>query len=358
MSGRRLSTRWRVSIALLVCAALATGTTAALAVGVLLALLGGTGSAAVHLSTQSLRGVIGAVAVAGGLAVWPALGAGLLLARPLWMASEQLARGAQALAAREDGAGAAVLPAGAPVELAGAAGALRAIAAGLRDEEEGRRRFVADAAHELRTPVTGLRAYLEAMRDGVLPCDGERVELALGELARMDRLIADLGKLSALETATAPPAPLGYDLGPQLREVLALFRPAMSARSLRLDVDIPERTLSVRARPDDVAEVLHNLLRNATDYGRAGGAVRLRVDRTPGWVRLRLYNDVRAPVERPERLFDRFYRSDPSRARATGGSGLGLPIVRRLVLGMGGTVALRPAGRSGIEAVVRLPAAR
>jgi signal transduction histidine kinase len=192
----------------------------------------------------------------------------------------------------------------------------------------------------------------------VLPCDSERIHLALGELGRLERLIADLGKLAALDATTARPVPVPYDLGAQVRELVALYQPALTARCLCLDVDIGAGTFPVRARADDVAEVLHNLLRNATDYARAGGSVRLRVDRTPGWVRLRIYNDVPAPVQQPERFFERFYRTDPSRARSTGGSGLGLSIVRRLVHGMGGTITLRPAGRSGVEAILRLPAGR
>jgi two-component system sensor histidine kinase BaeS len=352
---RSISLRGRIYLALGISIAITTAALVALATDLLVIRLSSATGQSSAASTGFPWDVAGLLAVGAALAFWPAMAVGLVVMRPAWQSLRGLTRRVEDLADGRDGDafdGWAL-----PPELASLAAALDRVAAREVEREVLRQRFAADAAHELRTPVTGLRAYLEAMRDGALPADGEYLNRTLTELSRMERLIGDLDRLVSLNGGMRPPSMTSYDYGEQLREVLAVYGPLLSQRRLSLETRLASEGLMVLADRDRVAEALHNLLSNASRYARAGGLVRIAVDRTPGWVRTRLYNDVDAPVERPARLLERFYRGEGSRARTTGGSGLGLAITRQLLEGMGATIRVRAAGRRGIEVDLRLRSA-
>lgn len=206
-------------------------------------------------------------------------------------------------------------------------------------------RFVADAAHELRSPITGARAAfeIEAMTTGGgLAADG------IGELDRAGRLIDDLLVLARRQG------------GPRIRvdvDVDDLVRTEINgARSRFPDVDIggvlePAR---LQANPDDVRRVIGNLLENACRYGDK--AVQLAVSGSDDNVVVTVDDDGPGiPAEHRLDVFERFTRLDESRARSTGGSGLGLAIVHELVSGLGGTVAIGNSSLGGASLRVELP---
>ena len=214
------------------------------------------------------------------------------------------------------------------------------------------RAFVADAAHELRSPLTNMRTELEVAQR--LP-DTDWPALAtdlLTDVDRLSRLVDDLLLLARADDGTAArvlAAPLQeVDLGAVVGDVVSRYPGAAYAP--------PAEPVTVTGAPDALGRVVANLLDNAVRHARS--QVRVAVTGEGGQARITVTDDGPGiPAADRERVFDRFTRLDDARARDAGGSGLGLAIVRELVRRHGGTVTLADAG-PGLTADVRLPATR
>ena len=208
------------------------------------------------------------------------------------------------------------------------------MASELEESERQRRDLIANAAHELRTPLTNL----EGIRDGVIPADRGTYESLLEEVERLARLARSLDDLAAGDRATNRSTAVDVDLADHLAAAAELARPTFDARSLVLErrwaASIP-----ARVDPDQLAQVLANLLQNAARYAPHGGTVTLAAETRPDTILVSLTNhgeDI--PEEDLPRVFERFYRVEKSRDRARGGAGIGLAIVKQLVEGWGGRV--------------------
>ncbi|MCU1433256.1 MAG: two-component sensor histidine kinase [Actinotalea sp.] len=232
--------------------------------------------------------------------------------------------------------------------------AFNAMAADLAAVDAQRRRLVADVSHELRTPLTALQAQLENMADGV--SGTETVGTALAQTARLSRLVRQLLDLSRLEAGEVPLHRERLDVQRLVDD--ALDEAAALGRDVHLEGRVDPPGLVVHADPERLAQVLANLLDNATRHSPAGGRVLLTASRRPVGVRLEVVDEGPGigPDDR-ERVFSRFTRTDAARASSSGGSGLGLSIVRWVVDLHGGAVhvgAAPPGG--GCRLVVDLPA--
>ena len=233
-----------------------------------------------------------------------------------------------------------------------------ALAQTLSDDARARRQWVADTSHELRTPLTVLRGELEALLDGVRPLDRAALESLSTEVARLQRLAEDLGELARsdrgeLSLSLASLSPLEVP-----GEVVAHFRPRFAASSLTLDVTPTEGPWRVKADRVRLGQVFTNLLENSLRYTDAGG--RLEVSTRGDGGRLVMRFDDTAPGLPPEalpRLFERFFRAEPSRSRARGGAGLGLAISQRLTEAHGGTLRALPSPIGGLPVELTLPLA-
>lgn len=217
------------------------------------------------------------------------------------------------------------------------------------------RRFVADASHELRSPLTavgGMIEMLELGADGGDPATRQRIQRSLiREVDRMGRLVADLLTLSRIDRAPPRLEPLRLDA-----VVEDLRAP--------LEVLAREHLLAIQVGPvppivgsaDLLAQVVINLVENATKYTPAGGRIDVGVGVDEGWVYLRVADSGSgvSPDAIP-RIFERFYRADTSRSRASGGFGLGLAIVGAIVAAHGGTVGVESAVGVGTVFTVRFP---
>jgi signal transduction histidine kinase len=217
----------------------------------------------------------------------------------------------------------------------------------LRSQEQ----FVADASHQLRTPLTALRLRLENLEADTGPAARESLVGALAEVERLSGLVEGLLALARSDAGGAPAEPV------DLAEIVATRAEAWSAlageRGVRLTTATAGEAVA-RAAPDRVEQVLDNLLSNALEVSPPGGTIRLASGRDGDRVELHVVDEGPGLTpEQRERAFDRFWRGGSS----TGGSGLGLAIVARLVAADGGEVELRAAVPHGIDAVVRLPAA-
>lgn len=288
--------------------------------------------------------------LAGGLGILSAL----LLAVPLTRPLRRLSDGATRI--QEGDLGARVEPSGG-AELEQLAQALNQLAATLEREEELRKEATADLAHELRTPLTGIISRIEAAQDGVLADDAANLEAMHTEALRLKQLVADLGSLAEAQQPALLLARTAVDIGQLVREACDIRGPAFAERGLHLVVE-DERAV-VAGDGARIRQVLDNLLSNALRYTDPGGTVtvRSRVDGDHGVIDVADTGIGLAADELP-RVFDRFWRSDKSRARSRGGAGIGLAIVRQLVRAHDGRIDVSSHPGEGSTFTVWLPLLR
>ncbi|MGZ8178339.1 sensor histidine kinase [Williamsia sp. SKLECPSW1] len=226
-----------------------------------------------------------------------------------------------------------------------------------RGAQQAVRQFVADAAHELRTPITGVQAVaetlLQADRDTPVE-ERERLTLLLiQETRRAGRLVDDMLEMARIDTGiTLSPRPtdIGAVAGEQAERV-RLLHP-------ELTIEVQGSAPHAMADPVRVAQIVANLVDNACQATPAGGRVQLTVDASPGWVHLVVSDSgVGIPAQDRDRVFERMVRLDDSRDRRSGGSGLGLAVARGLARSHGGDVVLVPTEPPGAVFRLDLPVA-
>jgi len=239
------------------------------------------------------------------------------------------------------------------------ADAFNQMAARLDASEELRRRLLSDVAHELRTPVATLNAYLEGLEDGITDLDADTVGLLRAQGARLTRLSEDL---SAVTRAESGEIQLSLDRRDPAELLEQAFRTAHD-RAQALGIDLSMETgpglPAVLVDPDRMAQVLGNLVDNALRHTESGGRVVLAGHVSGSAVRLTV-TDTGEGIEARHlpHVFERFYRAESARDRASGGSGIGLAIAKALVEAQDGTVAVASAGRgAGSRFEVTLPIA-
>ncbi|MDQ2934999.1 MAG: ATP-binding protein, partial [Chloroflexota bacterium] len=263
--------------------------------------------------------------------------------RPL----ENLTRATHALAA---GDLAARVPEPPDAELRRLAQEFNQMAATLERVEELRRALVEDIAHELRTPLTSLRGYTEALADGVVEPTPEMLRNVQEEIERLTRLVEGLDQLARGEREARQRARLEVDLSAVVQRALELASPGLARRgiSVRLehDGDLPR----LLAEPDGIGQVMTNLVHNAARYTDDGGAISVRLRAEGQWLRCTVENDgPPIPADHLPLIWERLHRVDRSRARASGGAGIGLAIVRQIVEAHGGSVGANSGeGRTAI----------
>ena len=241
-------------------------------------------------------------------------------------------------------------------ELGELARAFNDMAARLAENERLRKQMVSDVAHELRSPVTNLRCTLEAIQDGLASPDRASIDVLQEETLFLQRLIADLEELALADAGQLTLRRTRVDLGALLGRVVQLQQSGSGAPvAFEADPRLPE----VTGDPDRLEQVFRNLLVNARTHTPPNGRIEVRAVPDGASVRVDV-TDSGAGIDAEHLLhvFDRFYRADSSRNRATGGAGLGLAIARQLVTAHGGTITAHSAGRGqGATFTVLLPVA-
>jgi signal transduction histidine kinase len=251
------------------------------------------------------------------------------------------------------------VPAGGKDEVGELAGSFNAMADSLEATERRRLELVGDVAHELRTPIATLDGYLEGLQDGVVQPDPGTWKLLRRETSRLARLVDDLSQLWRAEARQLPLAISEVDLGALVRETIESARPAAAERRIELRATVPSR-FTANADHDRVAQILGNFLSNAIRYAPDGSRVELLGDVRGTEVHLGVKDHGPGlTADQRAQVFERFYRVDPSRSRALGGSGIGLPIARALADAMNGRAWAESDGPGlGSTFWVALPAGR
>ena len=233
------------------------------------------------------------------------------------------------------------------------------MAEGLERAEQQRRNLMADVAHELRTPLSNIQGYLEAVRDGLLQPDNATMDTIYQQVQHLSRLVEDLRLLALAEAGTLRLDQVPDSLEEVLRRSLEAVRPRAEAKGLSISLELPPQLPLVHMDRTRIAQVVGNLLENAVLHTPEGGRVTLSAELAGVATAIVIVADTGEgiPAEELPLVFERFHRVDPSRSRATGGVGLGLTITKRLVEAHGGTIRAESTLGEGSRFIFHLPLA-
>lgn len=240
------------------------------------------------------------------------------------------------------------------IEIVELAGAINTLAEDLGKQETLRKRLTADVAHELRTPIANLQSHLEAMLDGIWEPDAERLKSCHEETIRLSKIVSDLGMLSRYDGEIVSLNKEQFDISELIKSSVLSFEKEFRNRNITLVLDIPEQF--VEADKDKITQVMVNIISNALKYTPEGGSVEISSAGDDYEVQISIKDTgIGILKEDLPYIFERFYRVDKSRSRGTGGSGIGLAIVKSLVEAHGGTISVNSEPGTGSEFVVVLP---
>lgn len=231
---------------------------------------------------------------------------------------------------------------------------INTLAENLGNQETLRKQLTADVAHELRTPIANLQGHLEAMLDGIWTADAERLRSLHEETVRLSKIVGDLETLARYDGEDVKLEEKRFDVSALARSTAAGFESGFRQKEIELSIVGEPQFLT--GDEDKIAQVLVNLLANALKHTAAGGRVTLAVDGDEREVRIAV-GDTGSGIAAADLpfIFERFYRADHSRSRGTGGSGIGLSIVKSLVKAHGGAIVAHSTEGEGSEFIITLP---
>ena len=366
MSGRRtthLATRLMTAQALVIAvgAIALLVTAAAVAPGLFhnhLGEIGGDSPAVAHHAEEAFASSF-AVAISVATAV-SLIAAGLVS----WFLVRRLARPVEELAAAAESVASGTYDVSVPdalfsSELQQLSSSFGHMAARLAETESSRTRLLADLAHEVRTPLATLEAYIDALEDGVVPCEPAAYTTMRSQVSRLRRLATDLREAAAANEHALNLSFAAVDPSEAAAGAMAAALPRYAAKGVSLDMPPAPSGLVVRADAERLQQVLANLLDNALRHTPAGGHVSVIVSHDAGGTTDITVTDDGEGIPRAHiaQVFERFHRVDPSRATNDGsGSGLGLTIARAIITDHGGSLTATSAGLSrGSTFTVALP---
>jgi signal transduction histidine kinase len=241
-------------------------------------------------------------------------------------------------------------------ELGELASSFNAMADNLERNERLRRNMVADIAHELRTPLSNLRGYLEAVSDGLVKLDDTTVHSLSEEASSLSRLVNDLQELSLADAGELKLIFQPEDISRLISETLTVLQAKAAAKNINIATDLPAKLPEANIDSHRIKQVLYNLLDNAVAHTGPGGRITVTARQEGDCLYISVADTGEGiPAEDLTLIFERFYRVDKSRTRATGGTGLGLTIAKRLVEAHGGRIDVRSRPGQGTTFTFSLP---
>lgn len=241
-------------------------------------------------------------------------------------------------------------------ELGALASGFNRLAETLEQNETLRRRWIAEVSHELRTPLAVLTGELDAIVDGIRPWSTGAGASLHAELARLNKLVEDLHQLAVSDLGALSYRMEVLELEGLVESSIARHEARFAARGLKLESELAVPPATVLADANRLGQLLDNLLQNSRRYTDAGGTVRVRTSRREGFIHIDVEDSAPGvPDEALPRLFERLYRTEESRNRASGGAGLGLAIARNIVEAHGGQIKAKPSPLGGLWIEISLP---
>lgn len=225
----------------------------------------------------------------------------------------------------------------------------------LQRQEMLRKRLTSDMAHEIRTPITTLKTHAEALIDGVWEPTKERLEIFYEELERLSKLVDNLRNLSKLEQINLQLNKSNFNLTEELEKVIDTFRPLFERNNFALESKV-EPGIFVSMDKDKLKQIMHNLLSNASKYLNEDGKAVVSLNQENDKIVLKVSDNGAGILEKDlPYIFERFYRSDISRNKSTGGTGIGLTITKALVEAHGGKIEVNSKFNEGTTFSIYFP---
>jgi two-component system sensor histidine kinase BaeS len=226
----------------------------------------------------------------------------------------------------------------------------------LERNERLRRNMTADIAHELRTPLSNLRGYLEAASDGLVKMDDAAVHSLGEEASSLSRLVDDLQELSLADAGELKLIIQPEDISHLITETVTVLQAKASVKNINISTDLPAKLPEANIDSHRIKQVLYNLLDNAVAHTGPEGRITVTARQEGDCLYISVADTGEGiPAEDLPLIFERFYRVDKSRTRATGGTGLGLTIAKRLVEAHGGRIDVRSRPGQGTTFTFSLP---
>jgi signal transduction histidine kinase len=223
--------------------------------------------------------------------------------------------------------------------------ALNRMAESLEKIETMRRELVSNVSHELATPLTNISGYLEALHDKVIKGEEptrKTLELLREEAQRLTSMVTDLRELSAIESSTSKLNLESVNLNELMYKITYEFKPRFRKKGIIFSAKTPADLPEVKADKNRLVQIIVNLLNNAISYTPDGGKVEISAKPLKGFVEVEISDTgIGIPEKDIPHIFERFYRGDKSRSRETGGTGIGLAIVKELVQAQGGEISVK-----------------
>lgn len=233
-------------------------------------------------------------------------------------------------------------------------GSINHLAQSLERQESLRKQLTADVAHELRTPLTTVQTHVEAMMEGVWEPTRDRLSSCYDEMNRLSSLVSDLENLAKVESDNLKLIKTEINLRELAERAMSSFEMELKEKNLHAVVE--GSCAPAQADRDRISQVMINLISNSVKYTPDGGEIRITLSDADDSVVVHIHdNGIGIPEEELPFIFERFYRADKSRNRNTGGSGIGLAIVKSIVTAHGGTVRVESRPDWGTDFMVTLP---
>jgi len=242
-------------------------------------------------------------------------------------------------------------------ELGALARDFNAMAQTLEKNEKARRQWVADISHELRTPVAVLQGEIEALLDGIRKTTPESIRSLHAETLRLKRLVEDLYQLSISDLGALNYRKQNLDLLELLKDSIESYRLEFKEKHIALEDCIARGKEAIGfADPERLGQLFANLLENSLRYTGVGGQLKIQAEVLAGFVLIEFQDSKPGvPPEDMEKIFNRFYRSEQSRNRASGGAGLGLTISRKIVEAHDGEISAHTSPLGGLAVRIKIP---
>jgi len=245
------------------------------------------------------------------------------------------------------------IPTKGPQDLRSLSNSFNEMASSLERSDRERRSMLADIAHELRTPLSVIRGRLEGIVDGIYPENGPQVSMALEQTYILGRLVEDLRLLTLAETRQLPFDNSEVQIAALIERVLNIFSAEAQEKNISLSFREKSGDLTAFIDPQRFEQVISNLIENALRYVPEGGHVWVTANEISDGLQITVKdNGSGIPNEDLPYIFDRFWRKDKSRSRATGGTGLGLAIAKQLVEAQGGRIEAKNLPEGGLQVLV------
>lgn len=231
---------------------------------------------------------------------------------------------------------------------------LNSLADTIEKNEIIQKRLTSDVAHELRTPLTTLQSHIEAMLDGIWKPEKHRLEALHSEIVRITRIVGDLESLTRFENGKIIIHKERIDLLDHIKGIVKSFE--LQLGNKKAVIELIGEGVFLEADKDKLSQIFINIISNAIKYLGEDGKIKIKIEEIEKWVTISIIdNGIGISGEDLPHIFDRFYRSDKSRHRETGGSGIGLTIAKALIDAHAGSIAVTSKLDEGTEFIIKLP---